>query len=149
MNSEDAQEHRKQKRAQRGANRLKAIQRDLIMQLKVWVYRFCMAAMKYSPRRVQRMTPLPVCTMAANHYKPKQQFKGKVVLFKSKEKTPGAAKDPRYSPDPLNGWGTWATEGVKVYESDGDFHGILQEPFVQEMVEQLQNWINHVSPGDR
>jgi hypothetical protein len=36
-----------------------------------------------------------------------------------------------------------------VYESLGDFQGILQEPYVKELAEQLQNYIHHLPSSNR
>ncbi|MGG6293358.1 HAD-IIIC family phosphatase [Leptolyngbya sp. AN02str] len=142
MNSVQSQEQRKRKRAHQSLSTLKA---DARMHLKVWIYRTCLATLKYAPRVLQRMSPLSVCTVAANHYKPQGQFQGELVLFKSEEAAPDSTDRDRLLPDHANGWGHAATHEVKVYESKGNFHGILQEPFVREMVDQLRASIRQVS----
>lgn len=139
MNAMDAQEdRRRQKQEHQGYHALKHLKRKLKTRMTGWVYRFCLSAFEQAPPFMRNKSVFSICATAAENYRPSSQFEGKLLLFRSKEDVLSNLLALGYSPDPQLGWGTWAMQGVNVYENEGDFHGILQEPAVKELAEQLQ-----------
>jgi FkbH-like protein len=143
INSMDAQERKQWKQAQEKHHRLRSKWWELKTQIKMLLYKYSVAKLNCPPQFTQRMTILSICSVALDTYKPQCQFNGELLLFRSKEET---HTDSSGSPF---GWENQTTRGVRVYESLGDFQGILQEPYVKELAEQLQNYIHHLPSSNR
>lgn len=142
MNSMDALERQKQKQAVKGSGRLKIAQEDLTALGKALLYKCCKATFPRAPKFIQNRSPYNVLTVAADTYNPKGKFQGKLWVFKSQENIlKGHLRKSHYSPDPLLGWGTRTTDGVQIFENEGAFQAILQEPYVQGIAEELATYI--------
>lgn len=137
MNSSDIQESKREKTHQR-VSKLKLMLSHVKAKLKILVYKYCVNRVAQPPQFLKGMTVMSVYEVVANDYKPKGQFNGEFLLFKSKNLFSKSKEESSFSPDPLLGWGNRTTVGVKVYESMGDFEGLLQEPYVKEIAERLQ-----------
>lgn len=150
MNSMDAQEDRRRQRQEhQGYHALKHIKPKLKTRITGWIYRLCLSAFKQAPPFIRNKSVFSICATAAEKYRPTSQFWGRLLLFRSKEDVLSNLLALGYSPDPRLGWGTWATQGVSVYENEGDFQGILQEPAVKDVAEQLQVHICEISPQEK
>lgn len=127
----------------------KAVLKNMIQKLKTKVkislYKYYMSREIHPPRFVRNMSVMSVYQFAANTYLPQAQFKGNLILFKSKENNDSDEVNRFYGlPDPLLGWGKRTVADVQLYENMGDFEEILQEPYVKEISEQLQSCIDKV-----
>lgn len=149
INSMDVQEQKQWQQAHQKYSKLTIMWWDLKTQIKMVLYKYCVAKVKHPPQFTQKMSVLSIYEVAADAYKPKHPFKGELLLFKSQEQTTSDCNQTNYVTDSLLGWGSRATLGVKVYENEGDFEGILQEPYVQTMADQLQQYICPLLSPDR
>ncbi|MBD2088290.1 HAD-IIIC family phosphatase [Microcoleus sp. FACHB-1515] len=140
MNTVNIKEKQTQEQAQPGYSRLRVWRENLKSKLKDLRYKYYLATSEQAPKFIQRKSVYSICSAAVNAYIPTRQFKGKLLLFKSKEVMPNYAYpwSSTATFDPQLGWGELATFGVKVYENEGDFVGMLQEPLVKDMSEQLK-----------
>lgn len=140
MNTVNTKEKQKQEQAQPGWSRLRAWRQNLKIRLKDLLYKYYLATSEQAPKFIRRQSVYSICSVAAETYIPTRQFKGKLLLFKSKEVMFNLSHpwSSTATFDPLLGWGEWATFGVKVYENEGDFVGMLQEPLVKDMSEHLK-----------
>lgn len=145
INSVDMQERRRWEQAHRRHSRLKELWWNLKAQVKTLLYKYCVNRVAYPPKFVQKMSVMSVYLTAADNYMPQGQFHGDLWLFKSREEPPHELDVQHFSPDPLFGWGNRAPAGVKVYGSVGNFEGILQEPHVKEIADQVQTYISNLS----
>ncbi|MGI0484814.1 HAD-IIIC family phosphatase [Pantanalinema rosaneae CENA516] len=139
INAIDTTEKKRWEQVRYHHNPLKLLWWNLKAQFRMLLYRYSVAKLNHPPQFTQTMTVLSVCQMASAAYKPKRQFQGKLLLFKSRETILGESSDACDSLDALLGWGQRSTLGVKVYENAGDFEGILREPYVKELAEQWQS----------
>jgi thioesterase domain-containing protein len=81
---------------------------------------------------------------AERDYRPDGRFDGELVLFRATE---GIGPDEPYIErydDPLLGWGRRATRGVRAIDVPGGHAGMLQEPHVEALAEQMQSYIDQV-----
>jgi thioesterase domain-containing protein len=79
---------------------------------------------------------------AERDYRPEGRFDGQLVLFRA---TAGIGPDEPYIEkydDPLLGWGRRATRGVRAIDVPGGHAGMLQEPHVEALAEQMQSCID-------
>ena len=74
---------------------------------------------------------------ALMQYKP-SAFSGKITLFRPKKTFDGFD-------DPVFGWGEIAREGVEVCELDVNPRGMLVEPYVQQLAEQMRRRVKRIS----
>lgn len=139
INAIDPTEKKRWEQAHYHHNPLKLIWWNLKTQFRMLRYRYSVAKLNHPPQFTQTMTVLSVCQVASAAYKPKRQFQGELLLFKSQSTILGESSDACNSLDSWLGWGRRATLGVKVYENAGDFEGILREPNVKEIAEQWQS----------
>lgn len=149
INSIDVQEKRRWEQAHPKYSQLTLRWWNLKTQIKMLLYRFAVAKLPQPPQFTRKMTVLSVYQAAANAYTPKRQLNGELLLFRSKENILEDQSNSGDTHDAYFGWGNRATLGVKVYENTGDFQGILQEPHVQEIAEQLQSHISSLSSPRR
>jgi len=79
---------------------------------------------------------------AEAEYVPKQVYQGELTLLRATEGEGLQRPGIKYTSDPLLGWGKRSTKGVKVYDIPGDHSGMLQEPNVKVMAENLNAYID-------
>lgn len=140
MNAADVQEPKWWEDTSSRIQRLKLPLRRWQARLNLRLYRLYATRGWQPPRFLQGMSVMSVYQQATNSYVPKTRFNGEVALFRSRE-TEGGNRI-HLSCDPLLGWQKRATQAVKVHETIGGFHEILQEPHVKDLAEQLQSCIN-------
>jgi FkbH-like protein len=155
MNSTDVQESKWLERRSTKTSPLKKVAQLLKTNVKMSLYKYCVNRELPPPSFVHKMAVISIYQAALNTYTPKNQFNGELLLFKSKQDGTTKPQDDSAKAylasriaDPLLGWQQRATKGVKLYENPGEFQGILQEPSVKEMAEQLRTYIANL-PSDK
>lgn len=141
MNSAEIRERKRWEQAHQKNSKLKVMWWNLKDKIKILLYKYCVNRVANPPKFAQKMSVMSVYLTSAGDYRPKRQLHGELLLFKSKEESPHELSVNHFSPDPLLGWGNCATLGVTVHESGGDFQGILQEPHVKGIADQVQTYI--------
>jgi FkbH-like protein len=163
MNSTDGQEAKWLARRSTTTSPVKKVAQRLKTNIKMSFYKYCVNRELPPPSFAQKMAVMSIHQAALNAYTPKARFNGELLLFKSKpdqaqpdQAQPDSSTKPQDSranqkylayriADPLLGWQQRSTQGVKLYENPGEFQGILQEPSVKAMAEQLQTYIANLS----
>jgi len=75
------------------------------------------------------------CELAAKTYVPRA-YPGLLYLFRSSHKPLLQFRDPHI------GWSAYAERGLRIHEINGDHDGILLEPEVESVAEQLKVWLD-------
>jgi FkbH-like protein len=94
------------------------------------------------PRALGRVSVRTAYLFAERDYRPDGGFDGELALFRA---TAGIGPDEPYIEkydDPLLGWGRRATRGVRAVDVPGGHAGMLQEPHVEALAEQMQSYID-------
>ncbi len=94
------------------------------------------------PRALGKISVRTAYLFAERDYRPDGRFDGELVLFRATE---GIGPDEPYIErydDPLLGWGRRATRGVRAIDVPGGHAGMLQEPHVEALAEQMQSYID-------
>jgi amino acid adenylation domain-containing protein len=108
-------------------------------------YPVCEAAYRWFYRVIDRPFPdalqeilyIQQSQNAASRYTPRL-YPGRITLFQAKDQVVSAA----VTTDPRLGWRELAEEGLQVHAIPGDHLGMMQEPHVQVLAEQLKPYLN-------
>jgi len=101
------------------------------------------------PRFLHGIPVQAVCLFAERQYQPEAPFDGELVLFRA---TRGQDADEPFVErfdDPLFGWGSRSTGGVKAIDVPGGHFSMLQEPNVRVLAEEMNRYVDRALAGDR
>ncbi|WP_013334418.1 non-ribosomal peptide synthetase [Gloeothece verrucosa] len=116
-------------------------------QLKIRLYRFYLENQLSVPSWLRNIGVRKILEFDAEYYIP-STFEGKVTLFRATQTI--TIDDPtiddtpyvEISDEPVFGWDKRAKQGVIVYDIAGGHSSCLQEPYVKDLAQKLQNCLN-------
>jgi thioesterase domain-containing protein/acyl carrier protein len=118
-------------------------------QLKIRLFRYYLDQNSPLPAFLTNLPVRIILKFAEREYIPQDPYEGEIVLFLATQRSSNfdgtLIDDTPYAEiysDPLLGWGSRATEGVKVYNVPGGHSSMLQEPNVQVLAENMQAYID-------
>jgi FkbH-like protein len=98
------------------------------------------------PLRLRQISLLRLYQFAEREYRPEGLFEGKLALFRATSGNGSESDVPyidRYE-DPHLGWDRRASHGVRAFDVSGGHSSMLQEPYVEDLADQLQSYIDEV-----
>jgi len=113
-----------------------------VNDLKLQAFRFYLDRQLIPPLLISPVSVRKTYVFAERAYNPATPFEGEMLLFRATE---GVGDDQPYQEiyaDPMLGWQSRATQGVRVYDIPGGHSSMLQEPHVRVMAELMQAYLD-------
>jgi len=120
---------------------LATFRRQVINSTKLHCFRYCLNR-GWTPPAILRTSVRTTYVFAEQDYAPETALNTEILLFRATQETD---KDQPYREiyaDPLLGWGRIPSQKVQVHDVAGGHSSMLQEPYVQELAQLMQAYLD-------